>query len=757
MAASPRHRAHAAPPPAPLDLTVFRQMADMSNDGFYLCDATGRLLYVNDRTVTNDGYTRAELLRMTVSDLNPDFPPARFREYTDAMALGTAPPHFETISRRKNGTIAPIELSVARVDVGSEFYLFGVVRDISERKQIEATQRSLTRRILQTLEAERQRVARELHDDVGQALATVGVLLHTLDGTPQAVPPSARPALAATHATIGQITESVARLVRDYHPADLLGLGLEDTVRTRAYEFARRHRLILRLSTNAVAGLLPSEHELHVYRIVQEALANVARHAAARTVTIRLGRERRRVVAVVRDDGIGFTVDPRLTGLGLVTMRERAELMGAELLVRAGPRAGTEVRVSVPISEAATSPRQRGDDSRVRTSAPPASPSAPSASPDTGRATPRAEAPPRPSPDATGALPAQLDLSVFRRMADMSNEAFYVTDHQGRFRYVNQRALDLTGYTWEELQRMTTVDINPDYSIEVYQQAMAELAPGGPLPLVETRTRRKDGSFFPVEVSFALFEASGERYVFGVVRDISARKQMESAQKTFTQRMLQTLEAERQRVARELHDDVGRALATVGGLLRSLEGTPDPIPPDARPALDATLTTIRGITESVARIVRDYHPAELLGRGLEETLRTHAQQFAQRHALTLDLHTAGVAGLLDGERELHLYRIAQEALANVARHARASRVAVSLRRERRDVVLTVRDDGIGLTQGRAATPGLGLVTMRERAELMGARLRVHALPQRGTEVRLTIPIADADVVERRRTSGARRS
>ncbi len=732
-------------------------MADMSNDSFYLCDATGRFLYVNDRTVTNSGYARAELLRMTVSDLNPDFPPARFREFTDAMALGTAPPHFETISRRKNGVIAPIELSVARVDVGDEFYLFGVARDISERKQIEATQRSLTRRILQTLEAERQRVARELHDDVGQALATVGVLLHTLDGPRQAVPPSARPALAFTHATIGRITESVARLVRDYHPADLLGLGLEDTIRTRAYEFARRHGLMLRLSTNAVAGLLPSEHELHVYRIVQEALANVARHAAARTVTIRLGRERRRIVAVVRDDGVGFTVDPmRLTGVGLVTMRERAELMGAELVVRAGSRAGTEVRVSVPIPEAAAAPRKRGDDGRARTSAPPASPSAPSAPPDTGAATPRADAPPRPLSDAAGELPAPLDLSIFRRMADMSNEAFYVTDHQGRFRYVNQRALDLTGYTWEELQRMTTVDVDPDYSIEAYQQSIAELA-AGPLPIVETRTRRKDGSFFPVEVSFALFEASGERYVFGVVRDISARKQMESAQKSFTQRMLQTLEAERQRVARELHDDVGRALATVGELLRSLEGTPDPIPPDARPALDATLTTIRGITESVARIVRDYHPAELLGRGLEETLRTHAQQFAQRHALTLDLHMAGVAGLLDGQRELHLYRIAQEALANVARHARASRVAVSLRRERRDVVLTIRDDGIGLTPGRAAAPGLGLVTMRERAELMGARLRVHALPRRGTEVRLTTPIANADVVERRRASGTRRS
>ena len=747
MAASPRHRAQAAPPPAPLDLTVFRQMADMSNDAFYLVAASGRFLYVNNRTVTNSGYSKPELLRMTMPDLNPEYPPARFRAFVDAMVAGAAVPPFETLSRRKDGTVAPIELSVARIDVDGDFYLFGVVRDISERKQLEATQRSSTQRILQTLEAERQRVARELHDDIGQALATVGVLLHTLDRTPEAVPPDARPALAATHAMIGQITESVARLVRDYHPAELLGLGLEDTIRTRAHEFARRYGLTLRLSTNAVASALPSEHELHVYRIVQEALANVARHAHAHTVTVRLARERRRVVAVVRDDGVGFAPDPtRSIGLGLVTMRERAELMGADLVVRAGPRAGTEVRVSVPIPDAAASRQPASQVSRAPT--PPAV---------AAHTTPPADDGPRPAL-ATSDLPAPLDLSVFRRMADMSNEAFYVTDLQGRFRYVNQRALDFTGYTWEELRRMTTVDIDPDYSLEAYREAVETLAHTGPLPLIETRTRRKDGSFFPVEVSVAFFETGGERYLFGVVRDISARKQMEHAQKTFTQRMLQTLEAERQRVARELHDDVGRALATVGELLRSLEGTPDVIPADARPALDATVATIRGITESVAGIVRDYHPVELLGRGLEDSVRMHAQQFAQRHALGLDLRTAPVAGLLDRERELHLYRIAQEALANVARHARASRVTVRLRRERDDVVLAVRDNGIGITDGRATAtaPGLGLVTMRERAELMRARVRIHALPRRGTEVRLTVPIADAGAGGRR-ASGARRS
>jgi PAS domain S-box-containing protein len=349
-----RRQARAAGLPAPLDLAVFRQMADMSNDAFYLCNADGRFLYVNDRAMKLGDYTREDLLAMTVPDLNPEFPPDRFRDYVAALEAGSAPAVFETIARCKDGRIIPTEIAVSLLHMGGATYLFGVVRDISERRHMEAVHRSFAQRVLQTLEAERERVARELHDDVGQALATIGVLLHALERTPGSVPQEARPALAATHATIAQITESVGRIVRDYHPTELLGSGLRESIRAHARQFAERHRLRLRMATAAVAGLLEPDHELHVYRIVQEALANVARHAQARSVTVRIARRDAHVVVSVRDDGKGFAAGrPRSTGLGLVTMRERAQLMRAELAVRSTPRRGTTVRVAVPIRAAA--------------------------------------------------------------------------------------------------------------------------------------------------------------------------------------------------------------------------------------------------------------------------------------------------------------------------------------------------------------------------------------------------------------------
>ena len=351
MAPNQQH-AKAAALPAPLDLGVFRQMADMSNDAFYLCDQDGRFLYVNERSITVGGYSREDMLQMAVPDIAPEFPPGRFRDFVAAMAAGAAPTQFETLSRHKDGHIYPIEISVARIDVGDDLYLFGVVRDISERKQMETAQKTFTQRLLQTLEAERERVARELHDDVGQAIATVGVLLHNLERTHGSGSEVSVPALAATRDTIRQITESVARIVRDCHPAELTGLGFEDTVRAHAQQFAQRHGLTLRLATVPAPGLLSADHELHLYRIEQEALANVARHARATRVTVQLTHERGRVVLTVRDNGVGFALARAQNGLGLVTMRERAELMQAELVVRTAPRRGTEIRVAVALEGA---------------------------------------------------------------------------------------------------------------------------------------------------------------------------------------------------------------------------------------------------------------------------------------------------------------------------------------------------------------------------------------------------------------------
>jgi len=325
-------------------------------------------------------------------------------------------------------------------------------------------------------------------------------------------------------------------------------------------------------------------------------------------------------------------------------------------------------------------------------------------------------------------------------MADMSSEAFFLTDSAGRFRYVNQRALQLGGWTWEELQHMTIADVNPDFPLGLYRQAIGTLPPGPGLVL-PVRAMRKDGSLFPSEVSFARLDIAGDVYVFGVARDITERTQMEAAQRQFGQRMLEVLDAERRRLARELQEDVGRAVATIDDLLDTLERTPGAVEPDLQSTLAATHSTVRQITESVARLVHDTHPAELLGQGLEQTVRTYAQAFAVRHGLVLRLATVPLGTSLSAEHELHLYRIVQEALTNVSRHAGATQVAVHLARRRRRVVLTIVDNGSGFDPKQPRLAGLGLTTMRERVEMMGGELRIRAGAGRGTTIYVALPVS----------------
>jgi PAS domain S-box-containing protein len=700
---------------------MFRQMADRSNEGFYLLDRRGRFLYVNAKAHAQmGGYTVEELLALTVSDICPDVPPEQFAANVAALEHGPLP-LVEAWTRRQDGTMFLVEVSMARLEFGGEIYLFGVARDVTERKAVEAVRKNLALQLLETIERERQRVARELHDDVGQALATIGVLLDAIEIGPPAVPESIRPSLAATRSTIGTIAESLARIVREYHPADLLGLGLEDTLRTHARQFADRHKLELRLASERVEALLTPEQELHVYRVVQEALANVARHARATAVSVTLARDGERLAVRVRDDGIGFTVDGPTDGIGVATMRERATLLQGELAIDSTPGRGTTVRLVVPLT---------GE--HAIASGTPAEPSSGDPLPVPNRAAAHD------APAARRPLPEPLDREVFRRMADMASEAFMLTDHDARFIYVNDRACGLSGFSAAELLTMTIPDINPDFPLDRWR-AWAATA-GGAVPPFETRHWCKDGSVIPVEVSAARIERAGEPYFFGVVRDIRVRKETEAAQHGFTRRLLHTLEAERRRVAQELHDEVGQAIAAVGVLLRTLEDTPGSIPPSLEGELAATYATIRQITESVARIVRDYHPADLLALGLEETLRTHAVQFAQRHGLRLRLATIATDGLLSDERALHVYRIVQEALANVARHAQARRVTVAVARRGHRLVVTVSDDGVGFDASRPRAGRLGLVTMRERAALMDGTVEVRSRRGKGTEVRLVVAV-----------------
>jgi two-component system sensor histidine kinase UhpB len=209
--------------------------------------------------------------------------------------------------------------------------------------RLEAERARTATAVLQAQESERARLARDLHDEANQALT--GVLLR-LEATAQHAPEALRAELRETQGVATKAMGELVRLARELRPVALDDLGLGAALRTQVADFGRRAGVDARLAL-PVDGVedLPAEEQLVVYRIVQEGLSNVARHAAANTVCVEVERPEGGTVVRVADDGEGFTGVARSGGLGLTGMRERAVLAGGRLDVDSTPGLGTTIEL----------------------------------------------------------------------------------------------------------------------------------------------------------------------------------------------------------------------------------------------------------------------------------------------------------------------------------------------------------------------------------------------------------------------------
>ena len=228
----------------------------------------------------------------------------------------------------------------------------------------------------------------------------------------------------------------------------------------------------------------------------------------------------------------------------------------------------------------------------------------------------------------------------------------------------------------------------------------------------------------------------GTGYVAQIVRTFNDMlDRLEAERGASRAHALAAQEGERQRIARELHDEIGQSLTAV---LLGLKRTVDRAPPDLRQELHTVQETIRASLDEVRQVAHRLRPGVLEDLGLLSALNALAADFTQASGVPVDRHLSHRLPALPPDVELVLYRIAQESLTNVARHAGASRVDLSLTHDD-DVELRIVDDGAGLGRARE---GAGISGMRERALLVGARLTLAPGPATGTVVRVTVPDTD---------------
>ena len=229
--------------------------------------------------------------------------------------------------------------------------LQGVMNDVTATKRAIADRQALLRRLSLAQEEERRRIARDLHDQVGQSVTGLSLGLKALERTGLA--PVA--ALQALQAMANDIGRDIHRAAADLRPAALDDLGLKKALTALAAGVAQPAGLRIDIQEVGAVGGMPAEVEILVYRVVQEALNNVLKHAKANSVSVVLERGRAKLRVIIEDDGIGFDPDrppdPNAPpALGLSGMRERLDLVGGGMTIESAPGAGATLFIDVPLA-----------------------------------------------------------------------------------------------------------------------------------------------------------------------------------------------------------------------------------------------------------------------------------------------------------------------------------------------------------------------------------------------------------------------
>jgi two-component system sensor histidine kinase UhpB len=256
------------------------------------------------------------------------------------------PVHALTRAMREVDPLRPgARLSIATTDPEIQ----GVTRSFNEMvRRLEDERRLSAQRMLAAQEAERTRVSRELHDEIGQLLTSVLLRLSSLE---RRAPMSMRAELSDAREDVRRSMDEVREIAHQLRPPVLQELGLPSALAALAGDVARHGDLNVQRDIDRSVPALTDEREVVAYRVAQESLTNVVRHAQADHAWLRWALEDDAAVLEVRDDGSGFAVDATAERGGLTGMRERALLAGGTIAVTSTPGRGTTVRLTLPMEE----------------------------------------------------------------------------------------------------------------------------------------------------------------------------------------------------------------------------------------------------------------------------------------------------------------------------------------------------------------------------------------------------------------------
>lgn len=333
---------------------------------------------------------------------------------------------------------------------------------------------------------------------------------------------------------------------------------------------------------------------------------------------------------------------------------------------------------------------------------------------------------------------------------DIAEDAIIVTEDDRSITLFNQGAVKLFGYDPNEVlgNRIDLLlperfRIDHPFSIDAF--AYGHESARRMAQRREMFGLKKDGSEFPAEASISKLSI-GERTTFTViVRDITDRLRTERQLQSLTTELMTAQEEERRRIARELHDDVNQRLALLAIDMTNMLSGPSPLPPQAKEAVQSLNQRLVRISDDVRRMAYQFHPSILDDLGLTAALKHMADEWSEKTGIKTVIVQEEMADPLPRDIASCLYRVAQESLSNIMKHARAARVELELTCDDQEITLSIYDTGVGfdLKDIRARHPGLGLVNMRERVRSVQGRLDIQSQLGRGTHISVHIPFSGA--------------
>ena len=314
-----------------------------------MLDRDMHYLQVSDRWCTDYLHERTQVLGRSHYELFPDMP-ERWKEIHRRCLQGETLRSDEDRWEGQDGSHwARWEVRPWKTSEGTVGGILILTEDITHRKKMEESLSSMSRKLIETQEQERSRIARELHDDINQQLALLAVELDQLDRS--GFPKQVYGLIQGFKQRIMGIATAVQAISHQLHSSKLEYLGLAAAAKSYCREMSEMHHVRIDFTHNGVPRNLPAEVALCLFRVLQEALQNAVKYSGIDHFEVGLSGTATDIWLRVRDFGRGFDVEDGIKsgGLGLVSMRERVNLVNGEIVINSKPMAGTEIEVHVPV------------------------------------------------------------------------------------------------------------------------------------------------------------------------------------------------------------------------------------------------------------------------------------------------------------------------------------------------------------------------------------------------------------------------